>query len=389
MDQIVYLDNAATTKIDPEVLYAMMPYLREEYGNASASYALGRRAREAVDKAREQVASLINASPEEIFFTSGATEANNWVTSKAHKCIMSEIEHPSILRAFDTPIGKKQKKDMVIPIWTLMNGTVDIGFLEDAANQIKKEKAYRPLITVMYANNEIGTIQPIKRISEIAWDLEIPFHTDATQAFGHIPIDVDVLDICYMSASAHKIYGPKGIGMLYCRDGYPPPSFMRGGHQERGFRAGTENVAGIVGFGKAAELSKERMDGEIPALCELRDYFITAVMDEIRDVRLNGDPIRRLPNNANLTFRGVDAETLLLLLDEAGICASAGSACTTGERKPSHVLKAIGLTDEQALSTARFTLGRETTYKHIDYTVDVLKKSVEYLREVGKNVNRE
>lgn len=383
----VYLDNAATTKTDPEVVDAMLPYLTEEYGNASSSYALGRRAREAVDKAREQIASLINASPEEIYFTSGATESNNWILSKAYKCVMSEIEHPSVLRAFDTPTGKKQKNGFVTMVGVFQSGMVSTEAYEEAAAAIAND--YRPMVTLMYANNEIGVLEPIKRVSSIAWDLGVPFHTDATQALGHVPIDVEDLDICYLSASAHKIYGPKGVGMLYARINYEPPAFMRGGHQECGLRAGTENVAGIVGFGKAAELAKQRMEEDAARETELRDYFIGAVFDEIPCANLNGHPEKRLPNNISFTFDGVDGSALLAMLEQDGIYASSGSACTTGSREPSHVLTAIGHTYEETKSTIRFSLGRETTMEQIDYTLTKLRESVQYLRELNRGDSNE
>ena len=356
----VYLDNAATTKTDPEVVDAMMPYLREEYGNASASYALGRRAREAVDKAREQVASLINADPKHIIFTSGATEANNMVTNSIDTIAISSIEHPSVWRSVN-----RREVIGVDPY-----GVVKEGLLERYKVPL--------LFSIMYANNEIGTIQPIRSIGEFTEENGILLHTDATQAFGHIPIDVEADHIDFLSASAHKIYGPKGVGLLYDRTG--ASRLMFGGHQERGLRPGTENVAGIVGFGKAAELAKKRMDGDRIYIAGMRDYFIETIRQEIPDVHLNGHPSQRLPNNVSLTFRGVDAETLLLLLDQAGICASAGSACTTGIREPSRVLLAIGLSHDEALSTLRFTLGRKTTYGQLDYTIAVLIKSVQHLR---------
>lgn len=382
MSQLIYLDNAATTKLAPEVLDAMMPYFTEIYSNSAAVYTFAGEAKKAVRGARESVAKLINARPEEIFFTSGGTEADNWALkavaeayeSKGKHIITSTIEHHAILHTCEY----LEKKGFQITY-------VDV----DEKGIIKLdelEKAIRPdtiLISVMSANNEIGTIQPIQEIGKIAKEKGILFHTDAVQAFGHIPLDVEEMNIDLLSASAHKINGPKGVGILYINKGVKIGAIQHGGAQERKRRAGTLNVPGIVGFGKATELAALNMAKKSKAETELRNYLINRVLVEIPYTHLNGDREERLPNNANFSFRFIEGESLLILLDQKGICASSGSACTSGSLEPSHVLLAIGLPHEIAHGSLRITLSEETTRAEIDFVVDELKKIVKRLREMS------
>ncbi|MBO5081128.1 MAG: cysteine desulfurase NifS [Lachnospiraceae bacterium] len=378
----IYLDNAATTRMYPEVLESMMPYLTENYANPSSIYSFAGEANKAVNKARKTLAGVINAKPEEIYFTGGGSESDNWAIKavaeayekKGKHIITTKIEHHAILHTCEY----LEKKGCEVTYLNVdENGSV---ILEEL------EAAIRPdtiLISVMMANNEIGTIQPITQIGEIAKKHGVLFHTDAVQAFGHIAINVDAMNIDLLSASGHKLGGPKGIGLLYIRKGVKIGSFIHGGAQERGRRAGTLNVPGIVGFGKAAEISNDLLSQRTNKQISLRDYLIDRVLDEIPNSRLNGERNRRLPNNAHFCFRYIEGESMLLMLDGKGICASSGSACTSGSLDPSHVLLAIGLPHEIAHGSLRLTLSEDTTKEEIDYAVDELKKIVERLRSMS------
>ncbi len=381
MGKIIYLDNAATTRVRPEVLDAMLPFLKEEYGNPAAFYSFSEPARKAVTESRESIAKLIGAKPEEIYFTAGGTESDNWAVkataeayqNKGKHIITTTIEHHAILH---TCQWLERKGFEVTYVNVDEHGAVKLDELE---------AAIRPdtiLISVMAANNEIGTIQPLKEIGAIARKYGVLFHTDAVQAFAHIPLDMDEMNIDMLSASGHKIHGPKGIGIMYIRKGVKILSFNHGGAQERRRRAGTHNVPGIVGIGKAAELASYNME-EGCKIAELRNYLIDRVLKEIPHSRLNGHPEKRLPNNANFCFRFIEGEGMLILLDQAGICASSGSACTSGSLDPSHVLLAIGLPHEIAHGSLRLTLSAETTKEEIDYTVDKLKAIIERLRNMS------
>ena len=379
MAKLIYLDNAATTQVYPEVLDAMLPYFTEYYGNPSAIYSFAGESKKAVDEARTNVAALINARTEDIYFTGGGSESDNWALkataeayeSKGKHIITSRIEHHAILH---TCAYLEQKGYEVTYLDVDEDGKISLEELE---------KAIRPdtiLISIMSANNEIGTIQPIKEIGKIAHDHGVLFHTDAVQAFGHIPIDVEEMNIDMLSASGHKINGPKGIGVMYIRKGVKIRSFIHGGAQERKRRAGTHNVPGIVGIGTAAKLAKENMEERSAKEIALRDHLIERVLKEIPYTRLNGHRTDRLPNNANFCFRFIEGESMLILLDQAGICGSSGSACTSGSLDPSHVLLAIGLPHEIAHGSLRLTLSEKNTMEEIDYTVDELKKIIERLR---------
>lgn len=379
----IYLDNAATTKTAPQVLEAMLPYFSEHYGNPSSIYGLAGESREAVDKAREQIAGVLNAQTKDIYFTAGGTEADNWALKaafeaykgKGNHIITTKIEHHAILHTCE--YLEKERGARVTYLDVDEQGVVKLDQLEAA---ITPETI---LISVMFANNEIGTLQPIKEIGAIAREHGILFHTDAVQAFGQVPIDVDEMGIDMLSSSAHKINGPKGIGFLYIRKSLKLRSFIHGGAQERKRRAGTENVPGIVGYGAAAALAAETMEERTAKECALRDHMIKRILEEIPYSRLNGDPKKRLPNNVNVCFRFVEGESLLILLDMAGICASSGSACTSGSLDPSHVLLAIGLPHEIAHGSLRLTLSHETTLEEIDYTVDQIKEIVERMRSMS------
>lgn len=379
MNKVIYLDNAATTPVYPEVVETMMPYLTEYYGNPSAVYSFAGEAAKAVNTAREIIANGIGAKKEEIYFTAGGSESDNWALkataeaygSKGKHIITTKIEHHAILHTCE---------------WLAKNG-YDITYLDvdenGVVNPADVEAAIRPdtiLVSVMAANNEIGTIEPLAEIGKIAHEHNVLFHTDAVQAFAHIPIDVDAMNIDMLSASGHKFNGPKGVGIMYIRKGVKILSFIHGGAQERSRRAGTINVPGIVGMGKAAELAfdnmKERMDAEI----KLRDHLIDRVLAEIPYSKLNGHRTDRLPNNANFCFRFIEGESMLILLDQAGVCGSSGSACTSGSLDPSHVLLAIGLPHEIAHGSLRLTLSEKNTMEEIDYTVDKLKAIIERLR---------
>ena len=376
----IYLDNAATTKTAPQVLEAMLPYFSEHYGNPSSIYGLAGESREAVDKAREQIARVLNAPAKDIYFTAGGTEADNWALKaafeaykgKGNHIITTKIEHHAILHTCQ--YLEKERGTRVTYLDVDEQGVVKLDQLEAA---ITPETI---LISVMFANNEIGTLQPVKEIGAIAREHGILFHTDAVQAFGQVPIDVEEMGIDMLSSSAHKINGPKGIGFLYIRKGLKLRSFIHGGAQERKRRAGTENVPGIVGYGAAAALAAETMEERAAKEQALRDHMIKRILEEIPHSRLNGHPQKRLPNNVNVCFRFVEGESLLILLDMAGICASSGSACTSGSLDPSHVLLAIGLPHEIAHGSLRLTLSHETTREEVDYTVDQIKEIVERMR---------
>lgn len=382
MNNVIYLDNAATTQVYPEVLEAMNPYFTEIYGNPSSIYIFAQNANKAVLNSRQTLADLIHARAEEIYFTGGGSESDNWALkavaeayeSKGKHIITTKIEHHAILHTCEY-LEKKGYEITYLDVDEY--GTICLEELE---------KAMRPdtvLVSVMAANNEIGTIQPLSQIGQIAKKHGVLFHTDAVQAFGHIRLDVDEMNIDMLSASGHKINGPKGIGLLYIRKGVKIRSFIHGGAQERGRRAGTHNVPGIVGFAKAAQLAEEAMDERIAYETELRDYLIDRVLTEIPYSRLNGDRTKRLPNNASFCFRFVEGESLLILLDQKGICASSGSACTSGSLEPSHVLLAIGLPHEIAHGSLRLTLSEKTTKEEIDFTVEEIKRIVERLRKMS------
>lgn len=378
----IYLDNAATTQMHPEVFEAMRPYFMEYYGNPSSIYSFAGEANKAVGKARETLARLINAKPEEIYFTGGGSESDNWAikataeayANKGRHIITTKIEHHAVLHTCEY----LEKKGYEVTY-------LDVDEYGSVVPE-ELEKAIRPdtiLISVMMANNEIGTIQPIAEIGRIAKKHGVLFHTDAVQAFGHIAIDVDAMNIDMLSASGHKLGGPKGIGLLYIRKGVKIRSFIHGGAQERARRAGTLNVPGIVGFGKAAEIASDSMSQRMKAEENLRNHLIERVLKEIPFSRLNGARDMRLPNNAHFCFRYIEGESMLLMLDQKGIYASSGSACTSGSLDPSHVLLAIGLPHEIAHGSLRLTLSEYTTREGIDYVVDELKEIVEKLRSMS------
>ena len=381
-NKLIYLDNAATTRTAPEVLEAMLPYFTERYGNPSSVYTFAAQNKEDITKQRENIAELLGAKPEEIYFTAGGSESDNWAlkaTAEAYgkdggHIITSKIEHHAILHTCEY----LEKRGYSITYLDVdENGSVDPADVEAA---IRPDTV---LISIMFANNEIGTIQPIKEIGAIAKKHGILFHTDAVQAFAQVPINVDEMGIDMLSASGHKFNGPKGIGFLYIRKGVKIRSFVLGGAQERKRRAGTENVPGIIGIGTAAKRAAATMDERIKKETELRDHMIQRISAEIPYCRLNGDPTKRLPNNVNFSFQFVEGESLLIMLDMKGICASSGSACTSGSLDPSHVLLAIGLPHEIAHGSLRMTLGADTTLEDVDYVVDCLKEIVQKLRDMS------
>jgi len=384
----IYVDNAATTQVDPEVISALSPYLDIRYGNASSIHSFGREAHEGVENARKQVAELIDASPKSILFTSGGTESDNTAIkgvafkhrNKGKHIITSDIEHPAVLETcrYLESIGFK-----VTYLPVDRQGLISLESLEKS---ISKETI---LITVMHANNEIGTIEPIQEIGEVAQKNEITFHTDAIQTTGKIPLDVRRLKVDLLSISAHKIYGPKGVGVLFRREGVVIEPLLHGGGHEGGLRSGTENVAGIVGMGKAAELAKARMAEDLDRLTTLRDKLIRRVLTETEESYLNGHQEKRLPNNAHFRFSGIEGESLLLSLDEKGIAASTGSACSSKKLLPSHVLMAIGLNEVQAHGSLRLSLGRCNTGQEIDYICDSLSEAIERLRAISPLWKRE
>ena len=378
----MYFDNAATTRLDDEVLQEMLPYLKENYGNASSIYKLGRESRKAVEESREKISKVLNCKPNEIYFTAGGSESDNTAIkgiAKANKkkgnhIITSKIEHPAV---FETCKQLEKEGFEITYISVDENGIVD---LEELKKSIKPTTI---LITIMFANNEIGTIQPIEEIGEIAKESNIYFHTDAVQAVGNAKIDVQKLNIDSLSLSGHKIYGPKGIGALYVKTGVKFEKFIDGGHQERNKRAGTENVAGIVGIGKSIELAYENLNEHNKKIKELRDYYVEQVKEKIPYIKINGDMEKRLPGNCNISFRFIEGEGLLLNLDLKGICASSGSACTSGSLDPSHVLLAIGLPHEIAHGSLRISIGKYNTKEEIDYLVENLVEIVNRLREMS------
>ena len=382
MKKVIYLDNAATTKTAPEVVDAMLPYFTEYYGNASTIYDLGNHSKNAMNEARDVIADALGAKGEEIYFTAGGSESDNWAlkaTAEAYKgkgnhIITSKIEHHAILHTCE---------------WLEKHG-IEVTYVDVDENGVIKldelKKAIRPttiLISVMFANNEIGTIQPIKEIGEIAKEHGILFHTDAVQAFGQVPINVDECHIDMLSASGHKLNGPKGIGFLYIRKGVKIRSFIHGGAQERKRRAGTENIPGIVGLGVAVKRAVASMQERTAKEIELRDYMIDRILKEIPYTRLNGHRTNRLPNNTNFSFQFIEGESMLIMLDMEGICGSSGSACTSGSLDPSHVLLAIGLPHEIAHGSLRLKLSEEITKEDIDFVIEKLTKIIERLRSMS------
>lgn len=381
---MLYCDNAATTGMEQEVLCGMLPYMREKYGNPSSVYGFSDAPREGIRKARMQVSKLIGAKPEEIYFTSGGSESDNWAIKGTYYKVMrtrnmrrphmitTQIEHHAILH---TAKFLEQQGTRVTYLPVNENGLVSIQQLRKA---ITSETV---LISVMTANNEIGTIEPIQEIGTIAKEHNIWFHTDAVQAFGQIPLHVDEMHIDMLSASAHKVHGPKGCGMLYIREGCEPDNFLHGGGQEKGLRGSTENVPGIVGFGKACEMAENHMTERMQYLTKLRDYMIRRILYEIPYTRLNGDCKKRLPGNVSIAFQFVDGNSLLAMLDEKGVYASAGSACNASNNSVSHVLKAIGLPEPLAVGTLRFTLSEKMKKSDIDNLITIIKYAVMELRK--------
>ena len=382
MEKMIYLDNAATTKTRPEVVEAMLPYFTEFFGNPSSVYTFSTKSKEAVTRAREIIADSLGVKSNEIYFTAGGSEADNWALvaaaeaygSKGKHIITSKIEHHAILHTCEY-LEKRGYEVTYLDVDE--NGVVKLDELK---------KAIRPdtiLISIMFANNEIGTIEPINEIGAIAREHGILFHTDAVQAYGHVPISADEYNIDMLSASGHKINGPKGIGFLYIRKGVKIRSFIHGGAQERRRRAGTENVPGIVGFGKAVQLAMEEMEERAEKEIRMRDYLMEKVLKEVPFTRINGSRTNRLPNNINFAFQFIEGESLLIKLDMAGICGSSGSACTSGSLDPSHVLLAIGLPHEIAHGSLRLTLSEENTMEEMDITAEKIKEIVAYLRELS------
>ena len=378
----VYLDYSATTPVKEEVLKEMIPYFTEKFGNPSSLYDMGLESKEAVDKARQQVAALINADPSEIYFTAGGTEADNWAVfgtaekfrAKGNHIITTKVEHHAMLHS----CAYLEKEGYDVTYLDIdKDGRVDLKQLEDAIT----DKTI--LISIMLVNNEIGTIEPVKEAAAIAKKHKILFHTDAVQALGNVPIDVKDMGMDMMSMSSHKIYGPKGIGALFIRKGVRIDNYMHGGAQENNRRAGTENLAGIVGFGKAAQLAKENFDAHVKHSSQMRDYLKDRILSEIPDTFVNGTMDGRHPGNLNVTFEYIEGESILLLLNQFGISVSTGSACSSKSLEPSHVLAALGVPDEMIHGTVRFTVGDMTTKEDIDYVVDNLKTVVARLREIS------
>ena len=380
--KLIYMDNAATTPVKPEVLDAMLPYFTEKFGNPSSIYSISSENKKAITDAREVIAKTINTTPENIYFTAGGSESDNWAlkatadvyASKGKHIITTKIEHHAILHTCEY----------------LETKGFEITYLDVDENGLVKldelTAAIRPdtiLISVMFANNEIGTIEPIAEIGKIAHEHGVLFHTDAVQAYTQVPIDVEAMNIDMMSTSGHKINGPKGIGFLYIRKGVKIKSFIHGGAQERHRRAGTENVTGIIGLAKAAEIATANMKERTAEEIKVRDHLIERIEKEIPYAKLNGDRVKRLPNNVNFSFQFVEGESMLILLDSKGICASSGSACTSGSLDPSHVLLAIGLPHEIAHGSLRLTISDQITMEDADYVVDNLKEIVNHLREVS------
>lgn len=382
MSKMIYMDNAATTRVTPEVFEAMRPYFTELYGNPSSAYEFSGKIAKDVNEARKTIAGTIGADESEIYFTNGGSESDNWaikgiadqLKDKGKHIITTKIEHHAVLHTCEF-LEEHGYEVTYLPVDE--KGLISLEELE---------KAIRPetvLISIMFANNEIGTIEPVAKIGEIARKHGVIFHTDAVQAFGHVAINVDEMNIDLLSASAHKLNGPKGVGLLYIRKGIKLSNLIHGGAQEHGRRAGTTNAAGIIGFGKAAEIAYRKLEETIRYESKLRDKLIKRVVEEIPYSRVNGDLENRLSNNANFCFRFVEGESLLILLDKKGICASSGSACTSGSLDPSHVLLAIGLPHEIAHGSVRLTISDETTEEDIDYAVDSLKEIVDRLRSMS------
>lgn len=377
-----YFDNAATTPVRPEVAEAVLPYFTESYGNPSSIYKIAQKNKIAVEQGREQVANAIGANTNEIYFTAGGSEADNWAikgvaesyASKGKHIITSAIEHHAVLHTCEY-LETKGYEVTYLPVDEY--GKIR---LEDLKNAIRKDTI---LISIMFANNEIGTIQPVAEIGKIAHENGILFHTDAVQAVGHVAIDVQAMNIDMLSMSGHKFYGPKGIGALYIKKGIKLNPLIHGGAQERRRRAGTENVPGIVGIGVAAELATKELPTEVPRLTALRDKLIKGILDKVPYARLNGHPTDRLPGNANISFEFIEGESILLLLDYKNICASSGSACTSGSLDPSHVLLAIGLPHEKAHGSVRLSMGHFTTEEQVDYVIQELPPIIERLRQMS------
>lgn len=372
---MIYLDNAATTKMCDAAIAAMEPYLGEMYGNPSGVYNMARMTRKIVEEARENIAEAINCKPENIFFTSGGTEADNWVLNnakyKGNHIITSKIEHHAVLNKCE----QLEKEGMKVTLMDVdRDGMVSPRQIE---NEINEDTS---LVSVMFANNEIGTIEPIAEIGEIAHRHNVLFHTDAVQAFGHVPIDVERMKIDMLSASSHKFHGPKGVGFLYVRNPGEVSPLLYGGGQEMGKRAGTENVAGIAGMSAAVSEAMQNMGKRIRKETEMRNYLVNNILSQIPYVKLNGHPSKRLPGNASFTFAGLNGTSLVVLMDNDGICISAGSACSAGSEKPSHVITAIGVPEERAYGTVRLTMSSENTMDEINYTIRKLKENVYKLR---------
>jgi cysteine desulfurase len=379
---LVYLDHAATTPTHPEVVAAMVPYLHHHYGNPSSVYRIARESREEVEASRAKVARSLGAEPEEIYFTSGGTESDNWAIKgavlanrkKGNHIITSAIEHHAVLHTCEY-LERQGFLVTYLPVDRF--GRIDPAAVRDAITD------QTTLISIMLANNEIGTIEPVAEIGKIARDRGVLFHTDAVQGIGHIPIDVHAMQVDLLSLSAHKFYGPKGVGALYLRNGVRIDNLLHGGAQERKRRAGTENLAGIVGLGTAIERVTADIAGSSQRLRHLRDRLFQGIQEKIPNVRINGHPEQRLPNNVNVGIEFVEGEAMLLHLDRLGICASTGSACTSGSLEPSHVLMAIGVPPDIAHGSLRFTLGEQNTEEEVEYVLDVLPDVVERLREMS------
>lgn len=382
MEKLIYLDNAATTALRPEVFEAMKPFFLENYSNPNSIYTFAQQSKKAVDEARETIAGLIGAKPNEIYFTAGGSESDNWAikgcaeafASKGKHIITTKIEHHAVLHTCEY----LEKKGIEVTYLDVdENGMISLEQLE---------QAIRPdtiLISIMFANNEIGTIEPVREIGAIAKKHGVLFHTDAVQAFGHVPVQVDELNIDMLSASAHKFHGPKGVGFFYMRNNVKLGAYLHGGAQERSRRAGTSNVPGIVGMAKAAQLAVDGMEENSKKIAAVRDHLIERVLAEVPFSRLNGHQTQRLPNNANFCFRFIEGESLLIMLDQKGICASSGSACTSGSLDPSHVLMAIGLPHETAHGSLRMTLDRENTEEEVDFVLEKLPAIVQRLRDMS------
>ena len=386
----IYLDYNATTPVDPSVLEAMLPYFSGEFGNAASAHTRGQKARSAVETGREQVAALINAHPQEIVFTSGGTESDNHAifgmfnpTNYAEANLISTvIEHEAVLNTCQALAARGMTVGYLA---ANREGQIDPQHLRDLLHTLPDTS----LVSVMHANNELGTVQPLEEIGRIASEADIYFHTDAVQSAGKLPIDVNVLQLDLLSVSAHKIYGPKGVGALYIRSGTPLRQFLFGGHHQRGFRPGTENVAGIVGLGKAAEVAAASLEHDATRISGLRDDLERGLLQRIPQSRVNAATAPRTPNTTNILFPGVDGEALLIALDLRGLFCSTGSACSSGAVEPSHVLTAIGLTAAEARSSLRFSLGRYTTREEIDAALLAIPQAVEQLREISPNYNKE